>query len=162
MKKVFFTGHRQSRVYTEDMHNAINLLRKLVIEGATDFYAGGARGWDMTFEEFVIDLRDNHFPLIKLHLVLPCPPDEQTKGWSEYDKQQYQKILKAADSVEIVSEHYSKDCMKKRNERLVGLGDICVCCYNEKHFRSGTRQTVRMAGKQGKEIINLYVDRSEA
>ena len=161
MKKVFFTGHRQSRVYTEDMHNAMNLLRKLVIEGAVDFYAGGALGWDMTFESMVIDLRENHFPLIKLHLVLPCPPDEQIKDWDAYDKQQYQKILKAADSVEIVSKHYEKDCMKKRNERLVELGDICVCYYNKNHKRSGTGQTVRMAQKQGKKIVNLYVDRSE-
>ncbi|MDE6591538.1 MAG: SLOG family protein [Oscillospiraceae bacterium] len=161
MKKVFFTGHRESRVYTEDMHKAINLLRKFIIEGVVDFYAGGARGWDMTFESMVMNLRENHFPLIKLHLILPCPPDEQIKDWGAYDKQQYQKILKAADSVEIVSEHYDKNCMKKRNERLVQLGDICVCYYNEKHKRSGTGQTVRMAQKQGKEIINLYVDRTE-
>ena len=161
MKKVFFTGHRDSRVYTKDMHKAINLLHILVIEGARDFYAGGARGWDLRFEEFVVDLREDHFPMIKLHLVLPCPPEEQTSGWSEYDKQLYEKMLKAADSVEIVSPHYDKGCMKKRNERLVELGDICVCYYNENHKHSGTGQTVRMAKKQGKEIINLYVDRSE-
>ena len=161
MKKVFFTGHRDSNVYTEDMYKAKDLLCKLVIEGARDFYAGGARGWDLTFEEFVIDLREDHFPMIKLHLVLPCPPEEQTKGWKDYDKKLYQKMLKSADSIEIVSEHYSKDCMKKRNERLVKLGDICVCYYNEKHRCSGTGQTVRMAEKQGKEIINIYVDRPE-
>ncbi len=117
MKKIFFTGHRQSRVYTEDMRNAINLLRKLVIEGATDFYAGGARGWDMIFETMVLDLRDNYFPLVKLHLVLPCPPEEQTENWGSYDMQQYQKILKAADSVEIVSPHYDKNCMKNEKTK---------------------------------------------
>ena len=45
--------------------------------------------------------------------------------------------------------------MKKRNQRLVELGDICVCCYNENRIRSGTGQTVRIAEKQGKEIINI-------
>lgn len=161
MKKVFFTGHRHSNVYAEDMHRLNNLLRKLAAERVKDFYAGGARGWDMTFESMVISLRERYLPLIRLHLVLPCPPEEQMSGWSASDKQQYREILKAADSVETVSEHYDKSCMKKRNERLVELGDICVCYYNEKHFRSGTGQTVRMAEKQGKEIINLYIDRTE-
>ena len=46
--------------------------------------------------------------------------------------------------------------MKKRNARLAELGDICICYYNEKDFRSGTGQTVRMAEKAGKRIINMY------
>ena len=121
----------------------------------TDFYAGGAKGWDMIFSGIVLNLSENHVPLIKLHLVLPCPPEEQTAKWNTYDKKEYQRILKAADSVEIVSKHYDKNCMKKRNERLVELGDVCVCYYDENKKRSGTGQTVRLAEKHGKEIINI-------
>ena len=154
MKKVFFTGHRTTSFHTDDLRSLARLLRNFVKEGTIDFYAGGAKGWDMTFADMVLRIREN-YPLIKLHLVLPCPPEEQTARWNKYDKEEYQEILEAADSVEIVSEHYDKNCMKKRNERLVELGDVCVCCYNENRIRSGTGQTVRIAEKKGKEIINI-------
>lgn len=158
MKKVFFTGHRTTSFYTDDMRSLARLLRKFILEGTVDFYAGGAKGWDMTFADFVLKMREN-YPLVKLHLVLPCPPEEQTARWNKYDKEEYQDILEAADSVEIVSDHYDKNCMKKRNERLVELGDVCLCYYNEKRVRSGTGQTVRIAEKQGKEIINIFTER---
>ena len=162
MKTVFFTGHRRYTIDTEIVYKLARLLCEFVDDGIVDFYAGGARGWDMSFENMVLSMRDKYFSFMKLHLVLPCPPDEQTEGWDIDEKEDYQRILKAADSVEIVSEHYDKDCMKKRNKRLVELGDVCVCYYNEKRIRSGTGQTVRLAEKQGKEIINLYVERTES
>ena len=59
-----------------------------------------------------------------------------------------------ADTVEICSEHYFDGCMKLRNQRLVDLTDVCVCYYSGKQ-RSGTGQTVRMAERQGKVIVNL-------
>ncbi|MDE5741637.1 MAG: SLOG family protein [Oscillospiraceae bacterium] len=161
MKKVFFTGHRTTSFYTEDMRSLVRLLHKFASEGTVDFYAGGARSWDMTFENFVLLMREEDFPFIKLHLVLPCPPREQIANWDSEDKKEYKRILKAADSVEIVSPHCYKYCMKKRNQRLAELGDVCVCYYNEKRRRSGTGQTVHMAKIMGKEIINIFVDRDE-
>lgn len=158
MKTVFFTGHRRYTIDSKIIYKLACLLCEFVDDGIVDFYAGGARGWDMSFENMVLSMRDKYFSFMKLHLVLPCPPDEQTEGWDIDEKEDYQRILKAADSVEIVSEHYNKNCMKKRNERLVELGDICLCYYNEKRIRSGTGQTVRLAQKQGKEIINLYTE----
>lgn len=161
MKSVFFTGHRDKFAYQEDMSNLAKQLRKLILEGTEDFYAGGAFGWDCIFETYILIKRKSEFPHIKLHLVLPCPPEEQTANWSEEAQKKYQEVLDKADSVEIVSPHYDKYCMKKRNERLVELGDVCVCYYNEKRTRSGTGQTVRMAEKAEKEIINIYVERKE-
>lgn len=159
MKKVFFTGHRGYAIEPEKIYKLARLLCEFVKEGTVDFYAGGARGWDMTFENMVLSMREKYFDFMKLHLVLPCPPEEQTAGWDIDDKEEYQRILEAADSVEIVSDHYDKNCMKKRNERLVELGDVCLCYYNENRVRSGTGQTVRIAEKQGKEIINLFTGR---
>lgn len=161
MKKIFFTGHRAKTFYHEDMSRLAKLLSKLISEGAEDFYVGGAFGWDCIFETYILIRRKTSSPNIKLHLVLPCPPEEQTKNWIEEDKEKYQDVLDKADSVEIVSPHYDKSCMKKRNERLAELGDVCVCYYNKKRARSGTGQTVRMAEKMGKKIINIYVERTE-
>ena len=125
----------------------------MIDEGAANFYAGGAVGWDMLCESVVIELRER-FPNIKLHLILPCSAEEQTAKWSESDKAEFGRLLLAADTVEICSEHYFDGCMKLRNQRLVDLSDVCVCYYNGKQ-RSGTGQTVRMAERQGKAKINL-------
>lgn len=158
MKKIFFTGHRIFKANDETIGNLVAVLIKLISEGSRDFYAGGALGFDILCEKAVLNLREK-IPDIKLHLILPCPPEEQTAFWLMSQIEEYQKILKAADSVEVVSKHYGKNCMKKRNGRLVELGDVCVCYCNEKNTRSGTRQTVRIAEKQGKEIINLFTER---
>lgn len=152
-KNICFTGHRNVKE-TADLKNAlIKQLVKLINEGATNFYAGGAVGWDTLCESVVIELRER-FPHIKLHLILPCPAEEQTEKWREDDKAEFRRLLLASDTVEICSEHYFDGCMKLRNQRLVNLADVCVCYYNGKQ-RSGTGQTVRMAERLGKEIINL-------
>lgn len=152
-KNVCFTGHRNVKETGELKNALIKQLVKLIDEGATEFYAGGAVGWDMLCESVVIDLRER-FPHIKLHLILPCPAEEQTEKCSEGYKAEFKRLLLAADAVEICSEHYFDGCMKLRNQRLVNLADVCVCYYSGKQ-RSGTGQTVRIAERQGKEIINL-------
>lgn len=152
-KRVCFTGHRKIGGTKELKKALINQLVRLIDEGAADFYAGGAIGWDMMCENAVIELRER-YPHIKLHLVLPCPAEEQTAGWSEINKTEYKRLLLAADTVEICSERYFEGCMKVRNRRLVNLSDICVCYYNGIQ-RSGTGQTVRMAQQQGVIVINI-------
>lgn len=155
MKKVFFTGQRTIENDIETIPKLMQTIKNLLLEGATDFYAGGAIGWDMLCEKVVLMFRDERVPYIRLHLILPCPPEEQTARWSSFDKDRYREILETADSVDIVSEHYCKDCMRSRNVRLAETGDVCVCYYNEESRRSGTAQNVRMAKRLGRKIINL-------
>ena len=153
-KSVCFTGHRNIKETAELKKALIKQLVKLIDEGATDFYAGGAVGWDMLCERAVIELREK-YPHIKLHLVLPCPAEEQTAKWNESDKREFMELLSAADMVEVCSDNYYDGCMKVRNQRLVGLSDVCVCYYNESNKRSGTGQIVRMAERKNICIINL-------
>ena len=118
----------------------------------TDFYDGGAIGFDMLCAETVIALK-GEYKDIKLHMLLPCPSEEQIKGWNKSQIARYEQIMQAADTVTVVSDHYSRDCMKRRNERLVELADVCICyCTNP---RSGTGQTVRMAREKGIDVTNL-------
>lgn len=154
-RSCFFTGHRVLKL-TDDLSECLfKKIVELIESGVTDFYAGGAMGWDMLCAKTVLTLR-NDFHQIKLYLILPCPPKEQTLKWNDSQKKEYQEILNSADSVEILSSFYHRDCMRIRNARLAELGDICVCYYNTENTHSGTAQTVRMAQKQGKEILNLY------
>ena len=109
----------------------------------------------MLCEQEVLRLRER-FPQIRLHLILPCPPEEQTAKWNIKQKAEYQRILNAADDVEILSETYYDGCMQKRNARLVELCGICVCYLNEKRSNGGTAQTVRMAKKRSVDVVNLF------
>lgn len=153
IKSVCFTGHRNI-TETDRLKKALVLqLEKLISQGAENFYAGGALGWDMLCEKTVIELR-KRFPAIKLHLVLPCPAAEQTANWREKDKAEFNRLLSAADTVQVCSAHYFDGCMKVRNMRLVSLSEVCVCYYSGM-WRSGTGQTVRIAEQQGLTVINI-------
>ena len=152
-KSVCFTGHRNVKV-TNGLITLLNeTLIDLIENGAKDFYAGGALGWDTLCEQAVIDLREK-YPQIKLHLILPCSPEEQTARWEHSQKEEYYKFLKIADTVEYTSDHYYDGCMKVRNARLVELADCCVCYYDNRS-RNGTGQTVRMAKERGISVISL-------
>ena len=157
-RTVCFTGHRTIAEDKEKLSARLYaLLERLVTEQKiTDFYTGGAVGWDALAALTVLKLRES-YPEVKLHLVLPCPFEEQSAKWNEAQKTEYQHILGLVDSVEQVSDCYYNGCMKARNARLVELAsDYCICYWNPKNFRSGTGQTVRMAQKKGIEVINLF------
>ena len=152
MRSCCFTGHRIIKIDPEFVQRLRDAIIDVIGKGVTEFYDGGAIGFDMLCAETVMEMKAE-YPDIKLHMLLPCPPNEQIKGWGKSQIARYEKILNAVESVTVVSEHYTKDCMKQRNELLIKLADCCICyCTNP---RSGTGQTVRMAENNGIEIINL-------
>ena len=152
MKTCCFTGHRIMKITHELVQNLRDAVVDVIGKGVTDFYDGGAIGFDMLCAETVIELKAD-YPDIRLHLLLPCPADEQIKGWNKGQITRYEKVLQAADSVTVVSEHYTKDCMKQGNQRLAEFSDCWICyCTNP---RSGTGQTIRMAMEKGIDVINM-------
>ena len=163
-KSVCFTGHRTIAENIETLSARLYaLLERLVTEQKImDFYTGGAVGWDALAALTVLKLRES-YPEVKLHLVLPCPFEEQSAKWNEAQKQEHKRIASLADTKEFTSEHLGKTAMKIRNARLVELAsDYCICYWNPKHYRSGTGQTVRMAQKKGIEVINLFESASNS
>ena len=153
MKTCCFTGHRIIKITPELVQGLRGAIIGVIGKGVTEFYDGGAIGFDVLCAETIVEMKAEYSD-IKLHLLLPCPPKEQIKGWNKAQITRYEKMLNAADSVTVVSEHYTKECMKRRNQQLVELADCCICyCTNP---RSGTGQTVRMAKDKGIDIINLF------
>lgn len=148
MATACFTGHRELTGNVNDLEKRLYdvLERAIIKKKITDFYAGGALGWDQLASKVVISLR-NKYPQVKLHLVLPCSPEEQTKKWSESQRNEYMQIYHLANSVKNISDRYYDGCMKARNARLVELADYCFCYFNTDNRHSGTAQTVRMALK---------------
>ena len=112
----------------------------------------GALGFDMLAEETVLQLKED-YPHIRLVLVLPCPPEQQTLKWRADQRQRYYEILERADKVRILSPQYTNDCMLARNRHLVDGSAYLICYLREQ--RGGTAYTVRYAREQGLEIIQL-------
>ena len=156
MKSICFTGHRKISHDIQNLKAALSdsLEKYITDKGITDFYCGGAVGFDMLAEQTVSELREK-YPEIKLHLVLPCPYEDQTAKWDERQKEDFSKIMNAADTIEYTSDTHYKGCMKKRNEKLVEYADCCFCYWDGRYI-SGTAQTVRLAEKKGIPIINIF------
>ena len=156
-KSACFTGHR---VISEDKKKLsarlYAVLERIINEDEiTDFYAGGAVGFDTIVALNVLRLKEK-YNNIRLHLVLPCSNEEQTKNWTAEQKYEFKCILARADSVEYTSEHYHRKCMGVRNAQLVkNASDYCIC-YLDINHKSGTSQTVQMAEEKGLKVVNLF------
>ena len=158
MPGVCFTGHRSIKEPLSKLYRRLDrAIEKAITENnASDFYVGGAVGFDMIAALRVLRLKKKCSP-VRLHLVLPCPIPEMVIKWNDKDKITFDDILNRADSITVISDRYYDGCMKERNQRLVDLADtLCICYWNENDNRSGTGQTVRMAERKGLMIKNLY------
>ena len=147
-----FTGHR---VIVDSLQLIKNKLKETItnmveFDGFSEFYAGGAIGFDMLAANTVVELRQNN-PNIKLTLILPCK--DQDRYWNINQKIEYERIKLLADSVFYISETYTEGCMLQRNRYMVDNSQKCICYLKE--MRGGTAYTVRYAAKKGVPIINL-------
>lgn len=158
MASVCFTGHRSIKEPLSNLYRRLDraIEKAITDNNASDFYAGGAVGFDMIAAIRVLRLKKK-YGSVRLHLVLPCPIPEMVTKWSDEDKTAFDDILNRADSITVISDRYYDGCMKKRNQKLVDLAEcLCICYWNINDKRSGTGQTVRMAEKKGLNIKNLY------
>lgn len=153
-KTVCFSGHRKFHDPKAEIEKSIEAAIRQCIEAGSDrFMTGGALGFDTLAAQTIIRLR-SEFPQIRLVLVLPCPPDEQTLEWTAEQKDEYQEILKLAEEVNILAESYTCDCMLKRNKYMVDNSSKLIH-YLRSEKRGGTKQTVNYAIKQGIELIEI-------
>ena len=121
-----------------------------IYQGARVFLVGGAPGFDTMAAQAVLKL-SAEFPRIRLILVLPCR--DQIGNWGEADIEKYNRILKQADEVVFLSEHYYGNCAQKRDRYLVENSRICIC-YMTKAAGS-TAYTVQYAEALGLPVVNL-------
>ena len=141
-----FSGHRNIPQNRDELKKRLkNEVLNLIEKGVTFFGAGGALGFDMLAEETVLELKQK-YTHIKLILVLPCPPEQQTLKWNDEQKQRYFSILNQADKVRILSPIYTRDCMFKRNRHLVNNSAYLICYLRE--GQGGTFFTVKYAESQ--------------
>ncbi len=153
MKVACFSGHRKlPEDCTELRRNLEKAIIDLIKRGVVFFGNGGAIGFDAIAADTLLRLKEG-YPHIKLVMVLPCPPEEQSLKWTFEQREHYKKLLEQADKVRILSPRYTKSCMLDRNRHMVDCSAYLICYLREQH--GGTFYTVNYAEQQGLEILRL-------
>ena len=148
-----FSGHRILPVDCGELQFSLEAaVRELIGQGVVFFGAGGALGFDMLAEETILKMKEQ-YPQIKLVLVLPCPPAQQTLKWNDSQRKRYNDILIRADKVRILSAEYTKSCMLDRNRHMVDNSGHLICYL--RNNRGGTFYTTRYAKQKGLKIIRV-------
>ena len=153
MKVACFSGHRNlPQDCTELQANLEKAIIELIERGVVFFGNGGAVGFDLIAATTALKLKEK-YPHIRLVMVLPCPPEQQSLKWNEDQKKRYYEILGQADMVRILSPQYTDKCMLERNRHMVDNSAYLIC-YLRQHS-GGTFYTVKYAEKRGLEILQL-------
>ncbi len=78
-----------------------------------------------------------------LHLIcaLPHPGFESRRSMTE--KMRFNKIIKNADLVKKINDHYFAGCYQVRNEWMVDRANLVIAVFNGQ--KSGTKNTVDYA-----------------
>ncbi len=155
IKSCCFTGHREippekyNRLYTELKQNICRLCR----QGCTEFYTGGAQGFD-TMAAFAVLEAKQTYPDINLNLCLPFY--SQRDKWPQKRKEAYRYIKENACKITYASDVYTKYCMHRRNRMLVDNADYCIA-YCAK-TTGGTAYTLTCARRKNIDFINLAME----
>ncbi len=148
-----FSGHRNlPHSCTEPQANLEKTIVELIERGVVFFGSGAALGFDQMAAEAVLRLKEG-YPHIRLVMVLPCPPEQQSLKWNDEQKKRYYEILEQADKVRILSPQYTDKCMHDRNRSMVDCSASHICYLREQH--GGTFYTVRYAEQCGLKILRL-------
>lgn len=94
-----------------------------------------------------------HYSQIRLVLVLPCPSERQTLKWNAEHKQRYYNILKKADKVRMLYDHYTSTCMLDRNRHMVDNSWYLICYLRENI--GATAYTVKYAERKGINAVRI-------
>lgn len=153
VKVACFSGHRKlPQDYTELQTKLEKTIIELIYRGVVFFGNGGAIGFDQLAAKTVLRLKEE-YPHIRLVMVLPCPPEQQSLKWNEEQRKRYYDILGQADKIRVLSQRYTDSCMLERNRHMVNNSAYLICYLREQH--GGTAYTVNYAEQQGIQILRL-------
>ena len=148
-----FTGHRPEKM--EMGEKDIKLLLEKAIDDAVSngiitFITGMAIGTDIWAAEIVLEKKKTNKDL---HLICALPHPNFDSRRSITEKMKFSKIIKKADVVREINNHYFNGCYQVRNEWMVDRSNLVIAVFNGQ--RSGTKNTVDYAYKKGVRVINV-------
>lgn len=162
-----FTGHRPGKAgmaYLPDHPDSESLTKlfdhtvQMLVEkhGVDMFLCGMADGFDLFAAQRLLWLkRAGRIPQSVCLIAVQPFPDHFHTIRKERWQDAYQEVLQCAQDALVVSDAYSADAYRRRNAYLVDHARYVVAYWNHA-VRSGTGQTVRMALKADRSVINLF------
>lgn len=161
-----FTGHRPQDLgfapggaEETALKNRIagETLRLITERNVRHFISGMALGVDTYAAQAVLKLREL-YPEITLECALPCKG--QDKRWKKADREEYARILAAADRVTLLQEAYTTFCMQLRDAYMVENADIVLAVWDGRET-GGTAYTVNCAKKRGRTVVVIPPEEKE-
>ena len=145
-----FTGHRPDKMELGEKEIK-PLLEKAIDDAITGgyvtFITGMAKGTDIWAAEIVLERKKRNKDL---HLIcaLPHPNFESRRSMTE--KMRFNNVIKNADLVKEINDHYFTGCYQVRNEWMVDRSSLVIAVFNGQ--KSGTKNTVDYAKRKGVKI----------
>ena len=148
-----FTGHRPDKM--EQGEKEIKQLLEKAIDDAIEngfitFITGMAMGTDIWAAEIVLERKKTNS---ELHLICALPHPGFEKPRSMAEKMRFNRIIKKADLVKEINDHYFRACYQVRNEWMVDRSNLVIAVFNGQ--KSGTKNTIDYAKKRSIAVINV-------
>ncbi|MCD7730384.1 MAG: DUF1273 domain-containing protein [Oscillospiraceae bacterium] len=159
-RTVCFSGHRPQKLPDGGSNNSpvIRAIKSLVYKAVADciedgcncFITGVAKGVDLWAGEIVLE----HKACGKnIKLVAAFPYKGHGASFRGTEKWILGNITQYADEIVYVSDDYSDSCMKARNEYMINRSGKLIAVVGD--YKSGTGQTIRLAEKNGLDIVTI-------
>ena len=155
-----FTGHRANKLpwgsNEEDprckalKQRLWDVMETAYEEGYRHFICGMAQGCDLYFCELALQLREKYGD-VSVEAAIPCP--SQADGWSRAERYRWQRLVDQCDVETVVQDHYTPDCMLRRNRYMVDHASLLIAVYDGQN--GGTRRTMEYAMRRGLDIVDI-------
>jgi len=151
-----FTGHRPEKL-NEQEEKVKQWLEEQIDQAINDGYRTFISGCAMG-----VDLWAGHIVLQKkainpeIHLIAATPWPGFSNRWSIDWQIQYSDLLKNADLIVPICNHYHKGVFQQRNEWMVDHSNRVIAYYSG--APGGTRNTIEYAENKGVEVITNNPD----
>jgi uncharacterized phage-like protein YoqJ len=134
-------------------------IKEAIKQGYDTFYTGMAQGFDIIAAEAVIKCRGEYgspasVAKRQISLIAVIPYRGQEESWGKKWKERHDKILRAADKIEVLNETLVTGCFHERNRYLADHATLLISLFSGK--QGGTRHTTAYAQEKGLQIINLW------
>ena len=148
-----FTGHRPDKMELGEKEIKPLLEKSIddaIAEGYVTFITGMAMGTDIWAAEIVLERKKRNKDL---HLICALPHPNFDSRRSITEKMRFSKIIKKADLVKEINDHYFTGCYQVRNEWMVDRSNLVIAVFNGQ--KSGTKNTIDYAKRKGVKVVNV-------
>ena len=146
-----FSGHRPEKLNEPEAYIKQWLSAQIdsaIAAGYTTFISGCAMGVDIWAAQIVFQKKQQN-PSLRLIAATPWPGF--SNKWSIDWQVQYSELLKNADLIVPVSNHYHKSVFQQRNEWMVDHSNRVIAYFNG--APGGTKNTIDYATSKGIEVV---------